>query len=64
MWIYLKNKFTSALLALLLRKECPQGGDHQELRTFCLLAYGSLGKDEPSIPADPVFCVAFLHRRL
>lgn len=31
MWIYLKNKFKSTSLSLLLRKECCEGGDPQEL---------------------------------
>lgn len=43
MWIYLKNKFTSILRALFLGKECPEGGDHQELRTW--------------IPSFVCFCV-------
>lgn len=45
MWIYLKNKFKSTLLALFLRKECPGGGDHQELIKIVYLAlFAGLGK--------------------
>lgn len=62
MWIYLKNKFKSTLLALFLRKECPEGGDHQELIKGVYLALFAciwfLGKDKPGSPAE---CCVLCH---
>lgn len=52
----MKNKFKSTLLALFLGKECPEGGDHQELMKGVYLALFAciwfLEKDEPGIPAE------------
>lgn len=65
MWIYLKNKFKSTLVALFLRKECPEGGDHQELVKGVYLALFArlwiLGKDKPGIPVEccDLCCVSY-----
>lgn len=61
----MKNKFKSTLLALFLGKECPEGGDHQELIKGVYLALFAciwfLGKDKPGIPVprNVVFCVFY-----